>query len=98
MSYKRLVPPDSRADAVSPTYLLAAAEDIYSTYSMSTSMAVPPIRWLAAPPPPGRMQRVPLGLHTRCSLMGLEVAGHLQLRVRKVPPVSAFWDAREQQA
>ena len=51
VSRERFVPFDADADAVSPTqYLPATAEGLHPTYSIRTSMAVPSVRWLAAPP------------------------------------------------
>ena len=38
------------AYAVTPTHLLATAADFHPTYSIRTSMAVPSMLWLTAPP------------------------------------------------
>ena len=50
VSRDRLVPFDSAAGAVTPTNLLAMAEDFHPMCFLRTSMVVPSIRWLAALP------------------------------------------------
>ena len=42
--------PAAAADAVTPTYLRATAADFHPKYPIITSMAVPSMLWLAAPP------------------------------------------------
>ena len=49
-SPERLAPRDPAADAVTPAYRPATAADFHPTYSIRTSMAVPSMWWLAAPP------------------------------------------------
>ena len=81
LSRERFIPA-AAADAVTPTYLRATVADFHPTYSIRTSVAVPSMLWLAAPPARKECIVYHLILHTRRPQMGLEVGGHLSIVIR----------------